>query len=102
MVIVMGINYSTINKLSGKLNEILQLELDAGNEISETFEGDWPFPNSIMIFLAKPFKTPIQRNLLGIEFRNVNDPHYWKAEYVDKENKMLLCCNFDGPNFEPL
>ena len=99
---VIGIDYNTINKLNGTIEEILLLELSAGNEIVETYEGDWPLPNSIMVFLEKPFKTAIQRNLSSVEFRNINDPHYWKAEYVDKDNKMWLCCNFDGPNFKPL
>ena len=98
----MNIDSNAINKFSGKLNEILQLELKAGNRIVETSEGDWPYPGSIMIFLEKPFKTPIQRELEGVLFRNINDPHYWKAEYVDLKNKMVLCCGFDGPDFKPL
>lgn len=98
----MAIDPNIIVKFSGKLNEILELELKAGNKIVETSEGDWPCPGSVMIFLEKPFKTPIQRDLSGIEFRNINDPHYWKAEYVDVKNKMWLCCKFDGPDFEPL
>ncbi len=99
---ITSVDIDTINKFTGTLNEILQLELKAGNKIDETYEGDWPSPNSIMIFLEKPFITPILRNLQDISFNNVNDPHYWKAEYVDLNNKMWLCCKFDGPNFEPL
>ena len=98
----MSIDKYVVDKLTGKLYEILQLELKAGNEIVETYEGDWPYPNSIMIFLGKPFKTSIQRELTDIKFNNINDPHYWKAEYVDLNNKMWLCCKFDGPNFKPL
>jgi hypothetical protein len=98
----MSVDNNIINKFSGKLNEILQLELEAGNEIAETYEGDWPYLNSVMIFLNKPFITPIQRDLIDIKFRNVNDPHYWKAEYVDLTNRMWLCCGFDGANFELL
>lgn len=94
----MSIDINTIRKFSGKLNEILDLELKAGNRIVETYEGDWPYPNSIMIFIDKPFKTPIQRNLENIEFHNINDPHYWKAEYFDKNNNMWLCCKFNGPD----
>ena len=30
--------------------------------------------------------TPIQRNITDVDFRNVNDPHYWKAENNDKKN----------------
>jgi hypothetical protein len=96
------VNSNTIMKLEGKLKEILELELKAGNTVEETYEGDWPLPNSIIVFLGKPFITPIQRNLPNIEFRNINDPHYWKAEYSDKSNRMWLCCRFNGPNFDLL
>ena len=99
---IVGIDSSVIDRFKGKLNDILELEIKAGNTITETYEGDWPFQNSIMIFLRRPFLTPIQRDLEDIQFRIVNDPHYWKAEYVDVKNNMHLCCGFDGPNFEPL
>jgi hypothetical protein len=50
-----------------------------------------------MIFLEKPFKKPIRKDLDKIEYRDVNDPHYWKAEYFDEENLQFLCCKFDWP-----
>ena len=50
-----------------------------------------------MIFLDKPFKTPIQKDLENVEYRDINDPHYWKAEYFYKENRQFLCCKFDWP-----
>jgi hypothetical protein len=55
-----------------------------------------------MIFLSKPFKTPIQHNIPKIRYTLTNDPHYWKAEYADIINNIYLCCSFDGPNFDPL
>jgi len=55
-----------------------------------------------MVFLGKPFLTPIRRDLTDIIFNDVNDAHYWKAEYVDLRNNMWLCCKFDGPNFKSL
>lgn len=89
---------NTVKKFTGKLKEILELELKAGNEIVETADCNWPFPNSIMIFLKEPFKMLIQRNLDNIEFRNINDTHFWKAEYFDKITNQYLCCLFkDGP-----
>ena len=94
-----------IKKFTGKLKEILELELKAGNKIVETSDCDWPFPKSIMIFLKEPFKTPIQRNIENIEFRNINDTHFWKAEYFDITNNQYLCCLFkEGPipDFTPL
>ena len=99
----MLINNNDIENFTGELKNILDMELSAGNKICETYNGDWPFPNSIMIFLDKPFITPIRRDISGIEFRNVNDPHYWKAEYHDKILNMFLCCNFGNmPNFDPM
>ncbi|MDV3425858.1 MAG: hypothetical protein LIR50_01040 [Bacillota bacterium] len=93
------VDNKVIEKFSGELKKILELELMAGNRIQKTFQGDWPLPDSIMIILNKPFKLPIQKNLKNIEFCNINDPNYWKAHYFDCENKQYLCCGFDGPNF---
>ncbi len=80
-------------RFKGELKAILNLEIQSGNTVCETFCGDWPYPNSIMVFLEKPFLTPIRRDLNGIEFRNVNDTHYWKAEYFDSTNNQFLCLN---------
>lgn len=89
-------------RITGKLKEILEKELAAGNKIGEIYEGDWPQKGALMIFLSKPFKTPIQRNIPNIRYNLTNDPHYWKAEYTDIINNIYLCCSFDGPNFDPL
>jgi hypothetical protein len=91
---------SVVKRFTGVLKDILELELKAGNKIVETYDakdGTFPIPNAIMIFLEKPFKTPIQTELEKIEYRDVNDPHYWKAEYFDKENLLFLCGKFDWP-----
>ena len=89
-------------KITGRLKEILEKELSAGNKICEIYEGDWPEKEAVMIFLSKPFKTPIQHNIPNIRYTLINDPHYWKAEYADLTNNVHLFCNFDGPNFDPL
>lgn len=85
-----------INKLSIELKEILEEELKAGNEIVETSEGG--FANAsrehIFIFLKYPFKTKIRNNLKGITYIEINDRHYWKAEYTDEKNHQTLACNF--------
>jgi hypothetical protein len=96
------IDNKVIEKFTGVLKNILELELNSGNTIRQTFEGNWPLPNSMIIFLDKPFKSPIQRNLKNIEFNSINDPDYWKAHYFDCENKQYLCCGFDRPNFKSL
>lgn len=98
-----SIDKGVLNKLSGKLKKILQAELRAGNTVVKASEGDWPEEGSVFVMLDKPFRTPIQRNSPGIAFTNVNDPHYWKAEYHDKAAKQILACGFGGrPNFSEL
>jgi hypothetical protein len=92
------IDQKVVNGFIGVLKTILELELKAGNKIVETYESKdskFPMPNATMIFLGQSFITPIQENLPNIEFRNINDPHYWKAEYFDKENIQFLCCGFE-------
>jgi len=88
----------------GELKMILDKELEAGNKITETWHGDWTYKDISAISLKDPFKTRIQRNLDDIVFRNINDPHYWKAEYFDSKNKLLLVCGFGSgkPDFSEL
>ena len=85
-----------INKLSIELKEILEEELKAGNEIVETSEGGFTYASreQIFIFLKYPFKTKIRNNLKGITYIEINDRHYWKAEYTDEKNHQTLACNF--------
>lgn len=91
----MAISQEHIDKFSGILKSILDEELKAGNVIKETYNG-WP-TETTSIALEKPFKKPVIKNLPGIEFYNINDPHYWKAEYYDKVNHLILTCGFNGP-----
>jgi hypothetical protein len=88
------IDSKVVEGFHGILKEILDAELEAGNAIIESWCGDWPVGVSV-VFLKESFKTAIQKNLENIEFRNINDPHYWKAEYKDKINKQMLICGFD-------
>jgi hypothetical protein len=56
----------SVKRFGGALKDILEQELKAGNKIVETYDandGTFPMPNAIMIFLEKPFKTPIQKDL---------------------------------------
>ncbi len=87
-----------VQRFKGDLNTILLSEIAAGNWIVETYESKepdhFPLPNAIMIFLEKPFLTPVRKDLPNIHFRTMNDPHYWKDEYFDEENIQFLCCKF--------
>lgn len=86
------INKEHIQNFSKVLNEILESELKAGNEIVETSEG-WPEKKTIMVFLGRPFLKEYHK--LNVEFREINDPHWWKSEYFDKSSKHILACKFD-------
>jgi hypothetical protein len=81
-----------IENFSRPLTEILKKEIQSGNEIVETSSG-WPSPNSIIIFLRKPFLEQYLKE--DIEFREVNDPHWWKSEYFDKKTNHILACKYE-------
>jgi hypothetical protein len=80
-----------INDFSLPLKTILNLEIELGNEIIETSKG-WPDKKTIIIFLKKPFVSDYKIGKL--EYRNIDDPHYWKAEYFDNSTKHILACKF--------
>ena len=80
-----------IDNFSLTLKEILNREIDLGNEIIETSKG-WPDGNAIIIFLKNPFVNEYE--IINVEYRNIDDPHYWKAEYFDSSTKHILACKF--------
>ena len=90
------IDKELIDKLSIEMKEILEKELEAGNKIIETYQGGFSNVSSehIFIFLKYPFKTPIQIDLKEIIYTEINDRHYWKAEYTDEKNHQTIACNF--------
>lgn len=81
-----------IQNFSSVLKEILESGLKAGNEITETSQG-WPEKETIMIFLGRPFLN--EYKMPNVEFREINDPHWWKSEYFDRSSKHILACKFD-------
>lgn len=95
--VIMAISQKDIDTFVGPLKKILEAELIAGNVIRETWNG-WPSENVSTISLSKPFLTPVNKNIQGVDFYNTNDPHYWKAEYYDKVNQCGLICGFNGPD----
>ena len=80
-----------IDNFSLTLTKILNHEIELGNEIVETSKG-WPSKKTIIIILKKPFIGEYQ--LENTVFRNIDDPHYWKAEYVDNSTNHVLACKF--------
>lgn len=90
------INKEHIDSLSGPLQDILQAELQAGNKIVETAKGGFTEESDehIFIFLGKPFLTPVREDTDDIKYMEINDYHYWKAEYDDFKNNQTIACNF--------
>ncbi len=79
--------------LHQSLRPLLDLELSLGNEVVESAV-DWPQTGSIFIMLAKPFKASVGDLPEHVTYRELNDPHYWKAEYVHSQCKHVLACRF--------
>ena len=80
-------------ELNGELRKILEREIAAGNGVVETYAG-WPKQESIFVMLAKPFLVEHQKLPQGVVFRELNDPHYWKAEFVFEPSEHILACRF--------
>lgn len=91
------INKEDMDKLSGALLDILNAELAAGNSVCETWHGNYPYEGATAVVLKKPFLTPVRRDLPNIVFDHTNDPHYWKADYYDKQTGLMLICRFTSP-----
>ena len=77
---------------SPRLEEILQAELVAGNRVVEDGPG-WG-QMARLVLLAGPFRTPRPGMESGLDFRAVNDPHYWLAEIEDPATREVLACRF--------
>ena len=83
------IDEKVVTIFHGELKKVLNAELAAGNIIVETWCGNWPYDNIAVISLQFPFRIPIKKDIVNIDFHNICDPHYWKAEYYDHENNLL-------------
>ena len=79
-----------LDRLSKPLARILEAELKLGNKVVETGEG-WP-TKGVIVFLGQPFNA--EYKIDGLEFREINDPHYWKWEYFDASAQDVLACKY--------
>jgi hypothetical protein len=82
-----------IAALDPALKAILEKELGHGNVVFETWRG-WPKPETICVSLRRPFLMTHLPLPEGVAFREVNDPHYWKAEYWHEPSHHMLVCRF--------
>lgn len=82
-----------LDALATPLRWILDEELARGNEVREV--SDWPPTCRLLVILARPFARAYE---VGddVTFRELDDPHYWKAEYGYGGGVHCLACGF-GP-----
>lgn len=88
------IKNNNLHKLNNELEKILYNELKAGNKIREISVGGFGDEKHLYIILNKTFITKIMNNYNNIKYMEINDPHYWKAEYTDIKNKQTIACPF--------
>ena len=79
---------------SHALQSVLIEELYAGAKIVEgTSNPNWGTLKRLII-LDAPFRTTAWKEHSSLTFREINDPHYWKAEVEDSASHELLACRF--------
>jgi hypothetical protein len=84
-----SVDTARIESLCPELREILKVELAAGNRVVETWDG-W----GLGVVLERPF---LREHVIAgsrVAYHDVNDPHYWKAQYSVKELGQLVACRF--------
>jgi hypothetical protein len=74
------------------LQTILEAELAAGNRIVEVTA--WPPKCGLLVVLAKSFLTPPTLHD-DVSFHQIDDTHYWNAEYRYCGGVQVLACRFD-------
>lgn len=78
-------------ELSQSIETILKAEIAKGNRIVESSKG-WPEKKSSLIILEGPFHK--KYSIDNLEYREINDPHYWKEEYYDSNSKQTIASRF--------
>jgi len=75
---------------SNELNAILRDELALGNEIAE--ESAWPPKCKKLIILKHRFIR--NHKTTTLTYNQINDPHYWYADYSTIDQTECLACKF--------
>lgn len=73
------------------LQRILDAELAAGNFVADV--SSWPPSCTVLVILGRSFMTSAFTSA-EVTFHEINDPHYWKAEYRFKGGVETLACRF--------
>jgi hypothetical protein len=82
-----------IERLCPELGALLEAELAAGNAIVECQSGLYG-TEAVLVLLKSQFRTRPATLPVGVEYRLVNDPHWWKAEYFHAPTKHCVACGF--------
>lgn len=87
------VNKEVLSELCQELRSLLEAELTAGNTVVETWKG-WPKPESLFVLLASPFRITDGPLPPTVRYVAVDDPHYWKGEFVCDRTNQTLACRF--------
>ena len=77
------------DSLHPSLIPIFDAELAAGNEVAELRTG-WPDVDSVFVRLRKFFLTGRRELPADVTFTELNDAHWWKAEYSSSKPRHIL------------
>ncbi|WP_035606976.1 hypothetical protein [Haloferula sp. BvORR071] len=78
---------------SAPLQRFLEAELSAGNCVVDGGALEWGKLRRLVI-LAGPFVSRAWEREAILIFREINDPHYWKAEVEDSSTGEVVACRF--------
>lgn len=78
-------------RLHPGLKQILQAELAAGNEVSET-GGGWPETASVFVKMRGRFRTRPDPLPTGVIYTEPKSPHWWPADYSTQSPAHILAC----------
>ena len=80
---------SVRDSLHPSLIPIFDAEMAAGNEVAELRTG-WPDVDSVFVRLRQFFLTGRRDVPADVTFTELNDPHWWKAEYSSAKPRHIL------------
>lgn len=89
-------NLAILKGLPTGLQACLLAELRRGNRLVNVERADWPHAGSLFVSLKEVF-APATRDMapgLGVEWRKVNDPHYWRedlSQVRDGVEHLVVC-----------
>jgi hypothetical protein len=72
------------------MRQALHAEISAGNLIAEISISDWPTPRSIVVTMCQRFTVARRAPPEGVEWHNINDPHYWREELEQKIGERVF------------